>query len=89
MKLLGRMLKKSVLNNAFKHNSPTAPEFIYRGSYDFEASRQKLIENYSKLANGYHHIVVHNHPFWGKLTQEDWNKLLWKHTDHHLRQFGV
>ena len=26
---------------------------------------------------------------WGKMTHEDWDKLMWRHLDHHLRQFGV
>ncbi|HHT9020342.1 TPA: DUF1569 domain-containing protein [Flavobacterium psychrophilum] len=30
-----------------------------------------------------------DHPFWGKMTDDDWNKLMWNHVDHHLRQFGV
>ncbi len=29
------------------------------------------------------------HPFFGKLTKKDWGRLIWKHLDHHLRQFGV
>ena len=29
------------------------------------------------------------HPFFGRMTGEEWDRLLWKHLDHHLRQFGV
>ncbi len=29
------------------------------------------------------------HPRFGKLTREEWGKLLARHLDHHLRQFGV
>ncbi|MEI9911278.1 MAG: DUF1569 domain-containing protein [Bacteroidota bacterium] len=29
------------------------------------------------------------HPFFGKLTKEEWSKGTWKHLDHHLQQFGV
>jgi hypothetical protein len=28
------------------------------------------------------------HPFFGKLHKKDWGRLVWKHLDHHLRQFG-
>ena len=31
----------------------------------------------------------HPHPMFGKLTKEQWSDLLYKHFDHHLRQFGV
>jgi hypothetical protein len=29
------------------------------------------------------------HPFFGPMTQQEWETLMWKHLDHHLRQFGV
>jgi len=29
------------------------------------------------------------HPFFGPLTRRDWGVLGYRHTDHHLRQFGV
>lgn len=30
-----------------------------------------------------------SHPVFGVLRTKDWGALLYKHTDHHLRQFGV
>jgi len=27
--------------------------------------------------------------FFGPLTADEWDRLLWKHLDHHLRQFGT
>lgn len=32
---------------------------------------------------------VGDHPIFGTMSVEDWGVLLWKHTDHHLRQFGI
>jgi len=29
------------------------------------------------------------HPLFGKLTPEEWLRWAYKHTDHHLRQFGL
>ncbi len=90
MKLLGRMLKNKVFNNDFKKNSPTAPEFIFTGNYNFEEVRNELIEKFSRFSNeGKDVIRTLDHPFWGKMTYEDWDKLMWRHVDHHLRQFGV
>jgi hypothetical protein len=89
LKLLGSMMKNKILNNEFKKNSPTAPEFIFKESYDFEASKKDLIEKFSQFTKGEHVIKVFNHPFFGKMSTEDWNKLMWSHLDHHLRQFGV
>jgi Protein of unknown function (DUF1569) len=28
------------------------------------------------------------HPFFGTLNKKEWGRLIWKHLDHHLRQFG-
>ena len=88
MKFLGKMLKNKVFNSEFKKNSPTAKEFIFTNKYDFEDSRNELIKNFSRFAEGHQSIKITNHPFWGKMTYEDWDKLMWKHVDHHLRQFG-
>jgi hypothetical protein len=29
------------------------------------------------------------HPFFGRLSGDEWGRLIYKHLDHHLRQFGV
>ncbi|WP_396169410.1 DUF1569 domain-containing protein [Flavobacterium sp.] len=90
MRLLGKLVKKKIFNSDFQHNSPTAPEFIFDDSYDFETSKTTLIQKYSRFSNeGKSAITVMKHPFWGNMTYEDWDKLMWKHLDHHLRQFGV
>lgn len=87
--ILGRMIKNKAFNNDFGKNSPTAKELKCEGSYDFESSRKEFAENFSQFAKDMHIIKVLYHPFWGKMTYEDWDKLIWRHTDHHLRQFGV
>jgi hypothetical protein len=28
------------------------------------------------------------HPFFGNMNKKDWGRLIWKHLDHHLRQFN-
>lgn len=88
-RLLGRLMKNKVFNSEFKRNSPTAKEFIYTDKYDFETSKNELIKNFSRFAEGHQSIKTTDHPFWGKMTYDDWNKLMWNHVDHHLRQFGV
>ena len=88
-RFLGRMMKNKVFNSDFKKNSPTAKEFIFTDNYDFEIARDELIKNYGRFAQGQAAITISNHPFWGELSFEDWNKLMWNHVDHHLRQFNV
>ena len=89
MRFLGGMMKNKILNSEFKKNSPTAPEFIFKENYDFSTSKKELTENFKRFAKGHDAIIITNHPFWGKMTAEDWDKLMWNHMDHHLRQFGV
>lgn len=89
-RIMGRVMKKSWLNAPeFKKNSPTAKELIRKENYDFEQTKRELITHVEKLGEGFNVIKIDVHPFWGKLNQEDWNNLQWKHLDHHLRQFNV
>jgi Protein of unknown function (DUF1569) len=91
MKLLGKMLKKKVFYGPeMRKNSPTAKEFIITENVDFDKVKSELISNISKFASeGKASIKLMNHPFWGKMTHEDWDALMWKHMNHHLEQFGV
>ena len=34
-------------------------------------------------------VTNHPHPFFGALSPEEWSGGMYKHMDHHLRQFGV
>jgi hypothetical protein len=89
-KILGSMMRKSILNSTqFSKNSPTAKEFKFTESFNFSEVQNELIQNFSRFQQGEKAITCLKHPFWGKMNNEDWNKLMWKHIDHHLRQFGA
>jgi hypothetical protein len=45
-----------------------------------------LIERFANRADGYE---AAEHPILGKLTESEWARWGYMHTDHHLRQFGV
>jgi hypothetical protein len=89
--LFGRMAKRQMVNEApFKKNLPTAPSFIVKDERNFDEEKRRLIdlvERFSKESK--QALESRIHPFFGKLTAEEWNILHWKHLDHHLRQFGV
>ncbi len=89
-KLLGRWALKQVLKNdkPLGKNSPGAPELIIKekeGDPDFQKMAWiKRIREYEYLDNpGF------VHPFFGPMTREQVGKFVYKHHDHHLRQFGV
>ncbi|MEO6220122.1 MAG: DUF1569 domain-containing protein [Ginsengibacter sp.] len=88
--LFGKMAKRQMLmDKPFKHNMPTVKEFKIAGE-DFEKEKNLLLSYIDRYANkGTQIITKEPHPFFGKMTLEEWDTLQWKHLDHHLRQFGV
>lgn len=89
--ILGPMLKAKLYNeDPWKKNLPTAPNFVIKGDRDFQREKNELIEMINLFYQaGPHGISKHPHPFFGKYTPDQWGKAMYKHLDHHLRQFGV
>lgn len=88
--LMGKMMKNKIINAPeYKKNNPTAPDFVMKGSYDFEKAKAKLIEKVAEFQKGTSVVAIDFHPFFGKMSTDDWDKLQWKHLNHHLTQFGV
>lgn len=89
--LFGRIGKKQLVKDEpFKKNLPTAPGFIVKDERNFDKEKNTLLDllrRFSKSDPG--EIASRPHPFFGKLTADEWNLLQMKHLDHHLRQFGV
>ncbi len=54
---------------------------------EFEKERQALTDVFKKVSesNG----PFRENPFLGKLTKDEWGKLCYLHSNHHLKQFGV
>jgi hypothetical protein len=88
--IIGRIIKRKLINAPqFDKNSPTAPEFVRKDTYDFDKTKQELIEKIKIFQEGTKVIKTNKHPFFGAMSTQDWDNLQWKHLDHHLRQFGV
>ncbi len=87
-KLFGRMVLNKIIKNQkpIKKNQPTHPEFKIRGKGDFEHEKMKWID----LLQSYHDFTTLNvfHPFFGKMLKDEIGVYVYKHTDHHLKQFG-
>ncbi|MBL7925046.1 MAG: DUF1569 domain-containing protein [Bacteroidia bacterium] len=90
-RLFGKMAKKQLLRpEPFKQNLPTAPEFkAASAGLDFEKEKQALLHLIRKFGEAGPQDGRGKHPFFGAMTEEEWDALQWKHLDHHLRQFGV
>jgi hypothetical protein len=74
----------------FDKNLPTDPTFVQTGERDFETEKAQLVTYIRRfVTEGPEAISTDMHPFFGKMTPDDWDKLTIKHLDHHLRQFGA
>lgn len=91
-RLLGRLVKPMVLRNEapMRKNSPTAQSLIVTDERNLEKERERLYGLIEKFAAaGAAGCTKNPHSFFGKMTPEEWAILMYKHLDHHLRQFGV
>jgi len=88
--LFGKIAKKKMVNHApFSKNLPTDPNFIIKQPVNFNEEKGKLIKLIERFHDHPDQITTSVHPFFGKMTTDEWDVLGWKHLDHHLRQFGV
>ncbi len=53
---------------------------------DFDAEKKVLLDHLDQVQQ-YPKLLPH--PFFGALDEKYWGRLIWKHLDHHLKQFGV
>ena len=89
--LLGWMVKSKLYNETpWKQGLPTSPDFIVKDQRDFDTEKNALVELVNKFhTTGPEGVGKYPHPFFVKFTKEPWGKMMWKHLDHHLRQFGA
>ncbi len=73
----------------FPKGAPTARELLTKDDTPLEPLRDEVIALMRRIVNGPRTGMGPAHPLFGPLTYEDWARLAWLHTDHHLRQFGV
>ena len=91
--LIGKIFGKTALNKMVKNeepfdkNIPTSRQFkVKEENGDLEAEKSKWILLINEYENFYNPDFIHD--FFGKITKEEIGVLVYKHTDHHLRQFG-
>lgn len=90
--VLGPVIRRLALGNAepMRRNSPTSPDLVIRDDRDLDAERDRLVVLIDRfVAGGRERCTKHPHTFFGRLTPEQWGELMYKHLDHHLRQFGA
>lgn len=90
-RLIGGFLKSVYTNEKpFSKDSPTSEEIKVTTPKDFAAEKIRLIELVKQFSEGGESgCTQHPHPFFGKLTPSEWSIGMYKHIDHHFRQFGA
>ncbi len=91
-RLLGGLIKPLALGDdkPMKRNSPTVPSFVIADQRELDTERKRLDTLIDRFATGgVSACTTHPHSFFGRLNAEEWAVLMYKHLDHHLRQFGV
>jgi hypothetical protein len=91
-RILGPVIKPMALREGepMRRNSPTSNELVIKDLRDFEAERKRLSALIDRFAAaGPVGCTAHPHAFFGSLTPDEWAILMYKHLDHHLRQFGA
>lgn len=73
----------------FPKGAPTAPELIERTPCEWEREVGQFKEVLAKFAANCERTDWPEHPAFGKLSAKDWGALIYKHIDHHFKQFGA
>jgi hypothetical protein len=91
-RIFAPLIKPKLLgtDEPMRRNTGTAKELIITGARDLNHERARLaglIDRFS--TSGPVACTTNPHPFFGVITPEQWAIIMYKHLDHHLRQFGV
>ena len=74
----------------YKRNTRTAPEFVISDERDFVEEQKRLVDFIEQThRDGAATFEGKESHSFGPLTANEWSVLFYKHTDHHLTQFGV
>jgi Protein of unknown function (DUF1569) len=88
-RILGPLVRWRVLGDKpLRKNVPTSPLLVVADERDFAGERRRLealVERFAQAGPSGADDRVHM--FFGRLTGDQWGRLMYKHLDHHLRQF--
>lgn len=94
--LIGRLVGPIVKHFALRdekpmpRNLPTVPGYAVTDDREFVREVERLTSLLDRFNRGGPGACTpHPHSFFGAMKAEEWGRLMYKHLDHHLRQFGV
>ncbi len=89
-RVLGSLIKPLALGRGeMRRNSPTVPDLVVQDERELEAEKQRVLTLVDRfVAGGRAGCTTSPHSFFGRMNPDEWGVLMYKHLDHHLRQFG-
>ena len=91
-RVLGPLVRRMAVRNdePMAKNAPTAPDLRIADERELATEQARLIRLIERFATGGPAGCTTNpHSFFGRMKPEEWAVLMYKHVDHHLRQFGA
>jgi len=90
-RILGPLVKPVFINEKpFSKNNPTDKKLRIADQREFASEQERLKSGVREFHEGGEaKCTRHPHPFFGTLSPQDWARGMYKHLDHHLRQFGA
>ena len=88
-RFFGRSSMKKLLSDErpLERNAPASPLLIVSEEIEnLEEQKQKWISLVKEYQS--YHIEQFVHPYFGKMTRQQLGQFIYKHSDHHLRQFN-
>jgi hypothetical protein len=73
----------------FPKSAPTAPELLVRAPQDWTNDIEDVRSLLARAASARLTDSWPEHPAFGKLSKRAWGVLIYRHMDHHLKQFGA
>lgn len=88
--LFGKAARKKLFTDKpWPKSLPTAREFVIADQRDFYKEKSRLVNMVNRFSSEGYLITSTTHPFFGKLSSQEWALFGYKHLDHHLQQFGA
>lgn len=90
-RILGPFVRPAFTSDKpYSRNAPTDKKFVIADKRDFAREQEQLKTRVREFQEGGEEkCTTHPHSFFGPLTPQQWATGMYKHLDHHLRQFGV
>jgi hypothetical protein len=91
-RFIGALIKPTMVGSdkPMQQGAPTVPTFVVADDRDLDTERARLSTLLDRFVDGgAAACTTKPHAFFGRMTPDQWSVLMYKHLDHHLRQFGV